>query len=901
MTDALSEPVGSDQQTGLPAADPRRAPVVVPVAPVVHGGAVVDHVALALSFGIIERFSEGLYSSPNKAFEELVTNSYDAGARRVWVAIPDDLSAPSARIVVVDDGESMNQDDLHSLWKIGESRKRTDTPPPGRASPVGKFGIGKLATYVLARSLTYVAYRDGEYRAVSMNFALLENRPPGLLSAVDFQLQVVALDKDGAMKTVADAFGGRIDDASVKHFIAGEPDHWTAAILGDLKPAAAGIQLGRLRWILRTALPLHPDFQLTYNGETLEPAKTDREQLWTFGCGVDEGELPSQKGGEPSPWANRPKLQIELPDGSTRAAVSLEHAGPLAGEAILFKDPITSGKSGKVERSHGFFVRVRGRLINLGVEAADFDLDVELRHGTLSRFFMEVWVDGLDVDVAAARESIRESAALDEVKAYLKAVFNRARAVAIERDQDDPLVRLGKDNRLADPPLALSQGPLRRMLRRAAQGDVNVLESLGIGEDQVAAIEPLLQGDSDLVDRIVLEPSVSTTRLVSYDPSRQTVVLNQAHPFVANYEGAKKVGEPLRLLGLTELLTEAYLLDENVSPEVIRRVMKRRDSFLRALVKRYPRSATVIAQHLKDARNDEADLEDAVGDALELLGYHVVRRGGAQHGTDGIATAILGRRTTGGALSSYAFTYDAKSKGAATLLAFDDDGIVLPTVNAGTIPGRIRADTARTSILRVHREDLARDTSAKVKPHVTVLVAPDFQGAEDSDSQIVKVCRNDSIVPIRVGDLARLVEVFPLQGLTPVSIRPLLDLRTPSETREWIEEQARRVSVPRPRIDQLLRVLQKYSDKAAATQIQHLHAWMIAEGWEGLEDELEGLVRGLHALAPSTFYYQDGFIALNASVQALYDEIRDTLAEYEEATLVEPYLDSMADGPAESA
>lgn len=899
MTDSLEHQAGPHQQAEPAAPGAGKAPVVVPVASVVHGGAVVDHVALALSFGIIERFSEGLYSSPNKAFEELVTNSYDAGARRVWVAIPNDLRAAGARIVVVDDGESMSQEDLHSLWKIGESRKRSDTPPPGRANPIGKFGIGKLATYVLARSLTYLVHRDGEYRAVSMDFALLEDQPAGLLSAVDFQLEVVAIDRDEAMNGLTAALG-EVDAAPVKQFHSEEPDHWTAAILGDLKPAAAGIQLGRLRWILRTALPLHPDFRLSYNGEFLEPALADREQLWSFRCGENESELPGKRGGEQSPWASRPSVKITLPDGSTQPALALEHAGAIAGNAILFKDPITTGKSGKVERSHGFFVRVRGRLINLGVEAADFDLDVELRHGTLSRFFMEVWVDGLDVGVAAARESIRESPALDEVKAYLKAVFNRARTVAIEKDQDDPLVRLGKDNRLADPPLALSQGPLRRMLRRAAQGDVNVLESLGISDDQVAAIGPLLEGDGDLVEKVVLEPSVSTGRLVSYDPSRQTVVLNQAHPFVANYEGAKKAGEPLRLLGLTELLTEAYLLDENVSPEVIRRVMKRRDSFLRALVKRYPRSATVIAQHLIDARNDEADLEDAVGDALELLGYHVARRGGAQHGTDGIATAVLGRRSTGGALSSYAFTYDAKSKGAATVLAFDEDGIAQAAVNVGT-PGRIRADTARTSILRVHREDLARDESVEVKPQVTVVVAPDFQGAEDSESQIAKVCRNDNIVPIRVGDLARLVEVFPLQGLTPASLRPLLDRRTPTETRAWIEEQVRRVTVPRPRIDQLLRVLQKYSDKAAATQIQHLHAWMIAEGWEGLEDELEGLVRGLHALAPCTFYYQDGFIALNASIQALYDEIRETLAEYEEASLVGPYLESMAEGPAQPA
>lgn len=58
---------------------------VVDVVDLVQSGDHVGHVPVKLSYGIIERFSEGLYSSPNKTFEELITNSYDAGAREVWV------------------------------------------------------------------------------------------------------------------------------------------------------------------------------------------------------------------------------------------------------------------------------------------------------------------------------------------------------------------------------------------------------------------------------------------------------------------------------------------------------------------------------------------------------------------------------------------------------------------------------------------------------------------------------------------------------------------------------------------------------------------------------------------------------------------------------------------------
>ncbi|WFF30897.1 hypothetical protein FAM19024_000062 [Propionibacterium freudenreichii] len=95
----------------------------------------IGNVPVKLSYGIIERFSEGLYSSPNKTFEELITNSYDAGAREVWVYLATDLSSEKATLLVVDDGESMTLDGLADLWKIGESRKRSETPPPGRKKP----------------------------------------------------------------------------------------------------------------------------------------------------------------------------------------------------------------------------------------------------------------------------------------------------------------------------------------------------------------------------------------------------------------------------------------------------------------------------------------------------------------------------------------------------------------------------------------------------------------------------------------------------------------------------------------------------------------------------------------------------------------------------------------------
>ena len=68
-------------------------------------GTHADNIDVRLSYKIVELFSEGLYASPNKAIEELVANSFDAGAERVQVILSTNLHDQNASIVVIDDGE----------------------------------------------------------------------------------------------------------------------------------------------------------------------------------------------------------------------------------------------------------------------------------------------------------------------------------------------------------------------------------------------------------------------------------------------------------------------------------------------------------------------------------------------------------------------------------------------------------------------------------------------------------------------------------------------------------------------------------------------------------------------------------------------------------------------------
>ncbi|MGW4599681.1 ATP-binding protein [Streptomyces sp. NPDC004457] len=242
-----------------------------------------DEVSVKISLTIIQRFSEGLYSSPNKAFEELVSNSYDAGAGRVWVYMPSDLEPSDSSLVIIDDGESMDLDGLQQLWEIGTSRKRVNGHVKGRP-PIGKFGIGKLATYVLAEELTYITCRDGEYRAITMDYRRVQGKmsdPHGL------RLLVARLTADEAKRSLASALekvymGTRPRVLSSLFADSERPSNRTAAVMTSLKPRARHIRQGRLRWVLSTALPLNPAFQLWLNDGPIEPSKASGKTYWTY-------------------------------------------------------------------------------------------------------------------------------------------------------------------------------------------------------------------------------------------------------------------------------------------------------------------------------------------------------------------------------------------------------------------------------------------------------------------------------------------------------------------------------------------------------------------------------------------------------------------------------------------
>ncbi len=324
-------------------------------------GHAVSKIPVELSTRFLEHFSEQLYSSPQKAFEELISNGWDAGAEVVDVRIADDLKSPRATMAVLDNGSSMDEVGLRALWHIAFSPKRDNPVHRGR-QVVGKFGIGKLATYVLAEKLTYICKAaDGVIRRVTMDYGKVDSQKGADADRLISELELDVFETDeaevaAALSAVAggselleqirrgflqeaadgkaswgqspsedpdpklgqgsaDADGELLEAASKESEIDNEfgggaavlvrpvVSTWTLVILSDLKPIGQGMKLGVLRRMLQAALPFETEMVIRVNGQRLSSSKLNVPLMkqWVIGPALEIDYVELDEGEELEP------------------------------------------------------------------------------------------------------------------------------------------------------------------------------------------------------------------------------------------------------------------------------------------------------------------------------------------------------------------------------------------------------------------------------------------------------------------------------------------------------------------------------------------------------------------------------------------------------------------------
>jgi hypothetical protein len=825
----------------------------------VETGSETEKIDVRLSYRIVRLFSEGLYASPNKAVEELVANSFDAGARQVVVLLPADFHDQGATIAVLDDGEGMDAAGLKQHWLIGKSYKRDlPTLPLGRQQ-IGKFGIGKLASYVLANRLTHISKKGGKFYSTSMDFATVDERGDEEVepkTPIKIALrELTESQAQQALKPWTDT--AAFQSSKFKLFGSGSAKSWTFAILSDLKDKVHEIRRGKLEWVLRTALPIRDDFAVYYDGTKLEPSKAAKGRLKRWILGKDIVDLP-----KPAPdeiEAVEDKSQPK--DSATRFALEHEGVGRITGYAEAYRELLTGGKSTELGRSNGFFVYVLGRLIN--VEDGHFGIPPdELRHGTFGRIRVVVNMDGLDDFLQSDRERIREGPVLKDAQNILRAIFNKIRPELEKADaEEEPGARLAR--KLGDSPASLARRPIIEMARAALDGKVKsryiALPPATTANERdkiVAALETRAETPEQFIGGIdFVYDATSNDGIAVYDAVTGRLRVNGLHPFVGAFFDeftSKASGLPLEMFAMAEVLLESHLHQAGLKQDQIDTVMTTRDQLLRHVAQESGRrTALTVANALRNARNDEDALEIEVVEAFRSLGFDATRVGGRGK-PDGVAKAHLSPGTDGKP-RHYAVTLEAKSK--------KKDG------------AKLKAKTFGVSTIARQRDEAQCEHA--------IVVAPAFDHTQGKESALAKEIKADrdstaasgkprTITAIHVEDLARLVQLRPVKRLGLGTIREMLrTCSMPEQCKEWVDK-VEKVTVAAPPYEKIINVIHSLQKEYALAAVDY-GALRVALGKEtppykvNTNEELMDLCKAMAAMATYEITATDRTVELNQS------------------------------------
>lgn len=738
-------------------------------------GSSAGGIAVTIGTRFLELFSKNLYSSANKAFEELISNSWDADARSVYIHIPEDLDEPTASIWVLDDGDSMDFRGLEALWAVAQSNKRELTNP---ARPqIGKFGIGKLATYVIADELTYICRAsDGVIRIVTMDYRRIATDSASQLHRDALTLEVREISEDNLRTIIGllpdsdnlqtlidqhipspnpaeweDEFGGQ--DAALPS----PTGSWTLVVLSNLKEEGRQLQPGRLDWILRSSLPLGPSISIVLNGTRVRSSKLSVPVAHEWRLGADfpltDFELPTEE---------------TIAITSTRDLEGIELAGfpgRLTGTVRLFKDKISGGKSEEtLGASNGFFVNILGRVINVG--NSDFGLE-NLSHGAWASFRATIRADGLDSILNVERETIRDSNELIVFRSFLREIFNLARKqYKADEEASWPLpgdVLVGAWQQIPLKPLIsivsdhLTSGSELPSIFRPTSRDASpkLLDEWRAVAD---ATPRQIITDISLVD---LDPG---DELVQFELETRKVVLNSNHPFYREHSQDPDRVQLLRQIALAEFLYQAKAVDLGVSISTLDELGSYRDNTLRLMAQLSRKSGPQIVDLLLKSSSHAKGFEVIVGDALEYLGF-VVERMGETGNPEGLAKAPLSRGENDSA-RSFSFTYDAKS--------------------TSKQPNKVSAKDVGPGRLARHRQKHGADFA--------LVVAPDFALGD----ALVQECTSSKVTPMRAATLGKLVMLKAAVGsLDLPEFRGLFSAYDPNDVDSWVEGRASAVK-PQP-------------------------------------------------------------------------------------------------------
>lgn len=823
-------------------------------------GKVVDNINVEIGVRFLEHFSEQLYSSPHKAFEELISNSWDAGAKSVFVEFPDDLDIPDAAIWVLDDGASMDAAGLHDLWKVAYSPKENERTAYGRPV-IGKFGIGKLATYVLANNLTFLCKAsDGVIRIVTMDYTAINTDGSQLIEQLSLPLRQITMDEVEKVlettttgKSMLELIKSGVpaperpdwEDEYRSDSLDPPPDSgcWTLVVLSDLKSQGRAIKRGIIRRMMETSLPLGRNLSIVLDGEPLGSSKLDKEVLkeWIVGpeLGFNRLNLPPELGVD----AEEQNEEVTIVYGSDpEPFVEIPDVGRVTGTIRVYVDNISGGKSENLGPSNGFFVNVLGRVINHDPAFGEKDLS----HSVWARFRMTVRADGLDDSLAVNREQFFQNRSIRIFRAFLRRAFNMAR---VHYDDVVSSAWAEPGENLVNSWGTLPLRPLREVVTRSLSGDgemLSLFDDVGLGDRDAALTDWTNETTDDVTSvlkRVDFEDSAPDLGVSRYRVADRTLAINKLHPFVQEHFSSNEEKRAVRNFALVEFLSDVHALDLGIDQYQIEQLREYRDQMARLVAQVDRKSGANIARILIHASTykDPNAFEIIVSDALDYLGYAVERL--AKPGQpEGVARAYPTPAPVEGE-QLYSFTYDAKSSKS----------------------GKVKTGNVGVAGLRRHREAYHADYA--------LVVAPSFE-----EGALVEECAQNGVTPINAPDLGKLLQYTATYGAISLNkLREIFDYNSPANValwvdnlEEWIKERVRLTFDIF--IEGLKMIEEDIPDVVSSAQIAE-KCRTVSDRRDINADDVVYLARGLNVIVPDLIRVERKDIIISARPNKIADSV----------------------------
>jgi hypothetical protein len=853
-------------------------------------GQLSSTIKVELSTRFLEHFSEQLYSSPQKAFEELISNSWDAGADYVDVRISSNLTLPSSTMCILDNGASMDEAGLKALWHIAFSPKRDQSIQHGRPV-VGKFGIGKLATYVLASKLTYICKADdGVVRRVTMDYASIDREKNAQHETLisDLSLNIYAATDEDVRLALATVEDGQViqdlisiglvdksHESKVNDEFGGEKSKltrpkkgtWTLVVLSGIKPIGQALRLHVLRRMLESALPFGSEMLIRVNGAALTSTKENLPIIkeWEIGpdLGIENVEIDNENytsdtidQNESKSILKNKKIKINIKSGSSPYPyIEIPGIGKVTGKAKLFEDKISSGKSEDRGHSNGFHVNVLGRVVNQNDSSFG---ESDLSHAAWSRFRMAVRADGLNPFLTTSREQFKEREEIKIFRAVLRKIFNTVRSYY---DSDDNLDIAHGNDPLLKSLGALTLKPLRNQVSESLRTKAQLPELFdesGIA-DRIDQRKKWNAHTAENIKNAISEVKYLRTNDDSFSKFRisdSTIIINKDHPFVIEHSHSKAEKDLVRTIAMVNLLSDMHALEIGIKPSLLKELRIYRDTLLRYRAMQRRQSGATIAKILLQTQHESDHskrMEAAVSDALRHLGFDVqdLAKSGQP---EGIASAYPApTNATPNAQNRtpplYSFTFDAKSS---------------------------KHDVAATGNIKLdgvveHRE--------RYKANYALVVAPGF-----SDGAFSVRCEQQKVTPITGQDLGRLLEYTVKYGAISLpKFREIFNYFDPVKISGWVTDLGEYLEKNRHlTIDIFLKALESLKgqipDVLTASTIAHtcrrdLNAHSVKS------DDVVVLVKGLSILIPDLVQIDGDKIAINANSKRIAEAIKVQLEQ----------------------